>query len=128
MEVAVKIVARIALIAVTSVLAIGTSTASAWYTYFGPEGTFYQAYLGGPTLAVTSGWNYHTNNRVYRPSGHPFVLWYMPDDWNPHWSTTNWSTNPFYFGAYGYNRVGCDWEYYNDGSTGVYPVTCQADT
>jgi hypothetical protein len=111
----------IALVVAAFALAAPSTAAAGWSDYFGPSGTFTQV---GPTSAQ-SGWNYWTNNRVYRPTPHPFYLAYSTDPGNVHWSTTNWDTNPFYFGASGYSRINCLWEYYNDGSYSIYPVTCQ---
>lgn len=94
-----------------------------WRDYVGPSATFRQQFLGGPNGGV-SGSNYWTNNRVYRPTPHPFYLDYWNDaGYFP--STTNWGTNPFYFTPSGYGTLGCFWEYYNDSAQTLYPVTCQ---
>lgn len=101
-------------------LAIASSAgAGAWTTYFGPA-TMVQS-----NYTQHTGTNYWTNNRVYRPQGHPFTLAY----WNTgtfHWSTENWTDNPFYFPSYGYNTSYCTWQYQDDLSPSVSPVTCQA--
>ena len=115
----------IALVFVMAVAATSAGPAAAgdWYTYFGPGGTMRQQYLGGPNGAAT-GYAYWTNNVVYRPLGHPFYLSYYVNG-ELHSSQTNWDQNPFFFGAYGYNALGCQWEYWNDGSSTLSPVTCQ---
>ena len=94
---------------------------AAWSNYVGPEATFYQT---GPT-GGSSGWNYHTNNRVWRNPGHPFQLVYQPAGGSLHWSTSNWGSNPFEWPAYGYNWVGCVWNNGSDPSWSIFPVTCQ---
>lgn len=93
---------------------------AAWSSYF-PTGTFYA--VGGPQGAV-SGFNYWTDNRVYRPTPHPFWLGYNNGTY--HYSTDNWSTNPFYFAPSGYSAIDCEWDYTIDGGvSSLYPVTCQ---
>jgi hypothetical protein len=119
---------RLALLLVASVvmasvvLAMSPSAAAQWPSYFGP-GTFYQYPYGQNSAA--SGWNYWTNNRVYRPLGHPFQLAWTTGGGNDHWSASNSWDNPFYFPAYGYNALFCRWRYWEDGAPSIYPVTCQ---
>ena len=57
-----------------------------------------------PTSAV-SGSNYWTSQRVYRPLGHPFYLFYY--NGTNHYSTDNSTDNPFVWTASGYSEVGC---------------------
>ena len=96
-----------------------SAIAGSWSTYFGP-GIVYQS-----NYVHYSGSWYWTNNRVYRPIGHPFQLAYWPSGGNLHWSVNNSSDNPFYFPSYGYNNSACAWAYWQDLSGSVSPVTCQ---
>jgi hypothetical protein len=101
-------------------LAVASSAgAGAWTTYFGPA-TMYQS-----TPSPQTGSNYWTNNRVYRPLGHPFILGYKYGS-SFHYSTENSGDNPFYFPSFGYNYSFCMWAYWDDLSPTVSPVTCQA--
>jgi hypothetical protein len=75
--------------------------------------------------AAHTGSNYWTNNRVWRPTGHPFVLGYYYGS-NFHQSTENSSSNPFYFPSFGYNFSFCEWANWDDLSGSVSPVTCEA--
>jgi hypothetical protein len=103
--------------------------ASAWTNYTSnPSGpvTFRQPFLGGPYQDF-SGWNYWTNNRVWRNPGHPFYLGHNNSS-GYYFSNTNWNTNPFYFTPSGYSQLTCVWEYWNDISNELYPVTCQANS
>lgn len=102
-------------------MAVSASASAGWGTYWGP-GTF-TAFMSSPE---TSGYAYYTNNRVYRPIGHPFYLFYHDTNLIYHWSADDYSTNPFYFASYGYNNSGCGWDSAKDGSTTVSPVTCEA--
>ncbi len=104
-------------------LCVPATAAATWSSYVGPSATFRQPSLGGPTQGNT-GWNYWTDNRVYRPTPHPFYLDYF-NTGSYHVSATNWDTNPFYFAPFGYSYVGCHWVYSSDGSSTLYPVTCQ---
>lgn len=123
-------VARGVLVAIAVVTALLTSAtpAGAWANYTSnPTGpvTFRQPYLGPPYQAL-SGWNNWTNNRVWRNPGHPFYLGHGNSSGN-YFSGTNWDTNPFYFDPDGYSRLTCVWEYWNDISNTLYPVTCQGN-
>jgi hypothetical protein len=102
-------------------MTVSASASAAWSTYFGP-GTF-TAFMASPE---TAGYNNYTNNRVYRPIGHPFFLYYHDTNNNYHWSANDSATNPFYFASFGYNISGCGWNSGADGSTTVSPVTCEA--
>lgn len=94
--------------------------AAGWSTYWGP-GTFRQP--PNSPQSATSGFNNWTDQLVMRPTGHPFYLWYY--DGSSHYSTDNSSSDPFYWGAYGYNQVGCFWDYSLDGSSTVSSVQCE---
>lgn len=103
---------------IIGVLAVASSAGAGWSNYFGPATMTHSNYN------PHTGTNYWTNNRVYRPQGHPFVLAY----WNTgtfHYSTENYNDNPFYFPSYGYNTSYCTWYYWDDLSPNVSPVTCQ---
>lgn len=96
---------------------------AAWTPYFGPEGTMYDEDCCDH---AQSGWNYHTNNRVYRPIGFNFALaWGTQESPTIHFSATNYADNPFYQTPYGYNSVFC-WWMWNGAYPSVSPVTCQS--
>jgi hypothetical protein len=116
-----KVIKRLFPLLAVAVALGATSTASAdWRNYFGPNGTMYT----DPTKAIgASGTNYWTNNRVWRPVGYNFYLGYDNDS-GYHYSTDNYSNNPFYWPAYGYSTLLCVW-HYNGSYPSVYPVTCQ---
>jgi hypothetical protein len=111
-------------IAITVFTLLGTGTvasAAQWYNYWG-SGTMTQNPL---VVEGHSGWNYWTNNRVYRPYAHPFYLMYVGTNGVPHGSADNSTNNPFYFPAYGYNRIWCVWDIQYDYTPSISPVTCQ---
>ena len=87
---------------VVALVLVPIAAAGSWDTYWGP-GTFRQP-PNGPTSAV-SGSNYWTSQRVYRPLGHPFYLFYY--NGTNHYSTDNSTDNPFVWTASGYSEVGC---------------------
>jgi hypothetical protein len=99
-------------------LALPVGSQAGWSNYFGTA-TFYR------TTSTDSGWNYWTNNRVYRPTGHPFYLAY--ENTSLHYSATNTDTNPITFASYGYNHSYCAWNWlaWSDPATSVSNVTCQ---
>jgi hypothetical protein len=101
-------------------LALPAAADAEWRNYVGPEATFSQF---GRTSG-TSGYNYWTGNRVWRPIGHPFYLYHCNSS-GCHYSASNSGSNPFSFPPYGYSYLGCVWEYYFDNALTVYPVTCQ---
>ena len=113
---------RLKLLVLTLLIAAGlvvsSSASAAWSTYFGP------ALMNSSNYVQHTGWNYWTNNRVYRNTGHPFVLAW--EQTYIHYSTENTGDNPFYYPSYGYNRSYCEWAYWHDLSGYVSPVTCQA--
>jgi hypothetical protein len=98
------------------VVASGASAGS-WSNYFGP-GT-----MTHDNNSKETGFNYWTNNRVWRNPGHPFILGY--ENPNFHYSVENSTDNPFVFPSYGYNKSFCMWAYWDDLSPTVSPVTCQ---
>ena len=105
---------------VLALLLVPLAAAGSWTTYWGP-GTF----IKPSTTSATSGYNYWTSQRVYRPTGHPFYLYYY--NGSSHYSTDNSTDNPFSWTASGYNFVGCFWDYGIDGSSSsISPVTCEA--
>lgn len=106
--------------AVLALALVPIASAGSWSTYWGP-GTFMKS---PPTTGATSGYNYWTSQRVYRPTGHPFYLYY--NNGSAHYSTDNSTDNPFVWTASGYNLVGCFWDYQIDSSSSVSPVTCEA--
>jgi hypothetical protein len=117
----VKSLVLISAIVAALALALVPVAGAGWTAYWGP-GTFRQP-PNGPQGA-TSGFNYWTSQEVYRPTGHPFYLWYY--DGSNHYSTDNSTSNPFVWGAYGYNQVGCFWDYTLDtGTSSLSPVTCE---
>jgi hypothetical protein len=101
---------------VAGLLVVAPSATAGWSTYF--SGTMTQS-----NNSKETGFNNWTNNRVYRPQGHPFILGY--ENPNFHYSAENYNTNPFYFPSFGYNKSFCMWAYWDDLSPSVSPVTCQ---
>ena len=99
-------------------LVVVPSASAGWSTYF--SGTMTQS-----TPTPWTGFNYWSNNRVYRPLGHPFQLGYQYGS-NFHISAENTGSNPFYWPSYGYNKSFCMWDYWHDITPTVSPVTCQA--
>jgi hypothetical protein len=104
---------------IISVLAVASSAGAGWSNYFGP------ATMTQSTPTPWTGFNYWSNNRVYRPLGHPFQLGYQYGS-NFHISAENTGSNPFYWPSYGYNQSFCMWDYWHDITPTVSPVTCQA--
>jgi hypothetical protein len=109
------------------------ATAYAWQPYSPTE--TYWCILDDPTCPGDgshdpydiSGTNYWTNNRIYRPSGHPVQLAYTKSStwW---WSSTGY-TNPFYFTQYhGYSQLWCEWMWWEDNVYRISPVTCQGNS
>jgi hypothetical protein len=87
-----------------------------------PSAVASQTYFSGTMSAggsATSGFNYWSQDTVYRPIGKTFALWFGSSAGY----TTNSSSNPFsIFGSYGYNQAHCA----NLSGTSVSPVTCIA--
>jgi hypothetical protein len=107
---------------VIAALAASSASAGSWSNYAGPNATFYN--YGGLWTAST-GYNNWTDNRVYRPTGHPFYLSYENGS-GFHYSTDNYYSNPFEWPPGGYSKLYCTWDYPNDPFySSVYPVTCQ---
>lgn len=77
-----------------------------------------------------SGWAYWTSHRVYRSVTPPTVLHfhleYCHTDGTCHWSASNATNNPFYYTPYGYSKLWCYWDYWNDsGYLEAYEPSCQ---
>lgn len=108
----------VGLCAALSALA-ATSSAFAWSNYFGP-GT-----LSASDNTRNSGYNYWTNNRVWKPASSGFGLYYHNSSGDVGFKT-NSTDNPFTHngGGFGYSQAYC---FYLD-SGSVNPVTCQATT
>jgi hypothetical protein len=116
---------RAAVVLVLAILAtiIPAVATAGWTTYFGP-GTLYA--LSGSNYAGNEGYNYWTNQRVYRPLGHPFRLEWFHTDNIINYSDENSTSNPFYWAPTGYSRLQCSWMYQGDpGWSSIYPVTCE---
>ena len=120
--------------ACTLAVAVGVapSTASALWRNYTPVETYW-CILDDPNCPgdgshdpyAFSGTNNWTNQRIYRPVNHPVDLAYIGSNGVYHWSATGYS-NPFYFTAsYGYSRLTCDWQWWNDNVYRLSPVTCQ---
>jgi hypothetical protein len=107
--------------ALVAILVVPAVARAGWNNYAGGPNAVYDK---TKTTGGTSGWNNWTNNRVYRPTGHPFYLDYTNGS-GYHVSAHNSSTNPFYFAPSGYSAVGCWWAYSDDLSPTVYPVSPQ---
>jgi hypothetical protein len=103
-------------IAVLAALVFGVSAALAGTTYFN-NGTLCSG------CAAYSGYNYWSQNEVYRPIGYSFALWFQDTGGGKHGYTTNSGSNPFIIsGSYGYTRAACE----NVSGSSVSPVTCIA--
>jgi hypothetical protein len=107
------------------VAGVVTNSAFAWSNYFSGVMTSAQ-----PVNYAESGWNYWVDNRVYRPTGNTFRLWYKNGSGS--WYADNTNSNPFYFTtSRGYAYLACDYRYFIDGAPAGYqvnPVTCQGNT
>jgi hypothetical protein len=69
--------------------------------------------------------NYWTTNRVWRPIGDYFALWFYNSTNNYAGFAEDYQHNPFTItGPYGYSQAYCE----NDNQYGVSTVTCQAYT
>lgn len=107
------------LLIVVASFALSSSTAGATqFTYSGPE--WYAIY----GVANTSGWNYPQLNRVYRPAGYYFTIYYT--DGSTYWGyKRNFWDNPLVWPyAGGYAKSVCIHSDH-DFTEPMYPVTCQ---
>lgn len=109
---------RVSIVVLLMVAAIALVTptvaaSASWSTYFG-TGTMCTA------CNYNTGYNYWTNNRIYRPVGYAIYLFYYTTAF--HYSATNSGSNPFYFASYGYNFSGCG----NNQGAPVPNATCEA--
>lgn len=105
-------------------VAVSISAASAKavvHTYFGPSGYAQWA------VDYNSGFNYPQYNRVYRPVGNKFWLWYSDGTYVYQFEENTWS-NPFvHNNAGGYRQSVCSNRTALDPPV-VYPTTCQYGT
>jgi hypothetical protein len=96
------------------------------HTYFGPDGYAQWAY------SYSSGFNYPQYNRVYRPVGNEFWLWYSDGAGHVYQFESNTINNPFVHNQPGgYRQSVCTnrtaWSQPPPGPV-VYPTTCQYGT
>lgn len=113
---------RVLVLGVVLTLMFGATTAKATqHLYFGPEST--QTY----GVAYTSGWNYPTANKAWRPPAYYETLYYT--DGSTYWGyKRNWDENPIvwpYSG--GYAKSVCIYSDHDFQGT-LYPVTCKYET
>ena len=107
-----------ALVAVVSLLALLPSGATAgWTGAYNSNG-----YLGGYET-VGAGYNYWSNNRIYRNPGQTAALWYYNSSGSVGYKT-NSTDNPFVHngGSFGYSIATCN----NPNAATMNPATCQA--
>lgn len=106
----------LALIAAVASLGAPRSSAGIQKYY---DGTFV------PYQEAVSGWNYWQTDRVWRPFGEYFALYFLNSVPGLHGYQINGTNNPFtIYGSFGYDRGACkDVE-----GNGASPVTCQVYT
>lgn len=110
----------VALAATVATLATAGSAGALVHTYFGPSGYAQWA------VDYNSAFNYPQYNRVYRPIGYTFWLWYS-DGTYVYQFESNSGSNPFVHNqAGGYRQSVCSNR--NDYGVVVYPTTCQFGT
>jgi hypothetical protein len=112
-------------LALVIALSISAGASGVVHTYFGPDGYAQWAY------SYSSGFNYPQYNRVYRPTGNEFWLWYSDGTYAYQLEMNTWS-NPFVHNqAGGYRKSVCSnrtaWSLPPPGPV-VYPTTCQYGT
>jgi hypothetical protein len=100
------------------VLTIAVLAASAWVGVALADYNYVDAQTMSPEQDLTSGYNYWTTNRIWRPAGNDFCVWF-----DGHAAEVcNTTSNPFATsGSFGYTTGTCSSAAVSD----VSPVTCR---
>ena len=113
-------------LALVIALSVSGGASGLVHTYFGPDGYAKWA------VDYNSGFNYPQYNRVYRPVGNEFWLWYSDGAGHVYQFESNTINNPFVHNQPGgYRQSACSnrtaWSQPPPGPV-VYPTTCQYGT